>query len=132
MKIIRLTILLLSFTLMSGYSFSPEKIDITGTWEGESTLESQVNPNNLILKMVKEDNALKGNITDQYGVFNNTPLKEIKFKGDSLSFNLELAAGGGTIKLIFRMKVKGDKMEGKLEIPSMGDRGTWAAVRKKK
>jgi hypothetical protein len=129
----RLTVILLSIILSTNFVFSQDKKIIVGTWEGDATLQSQPQPNTLTLKMELKEEKLSGNISGQFGVLANTPLKEIKFENDSLSFKLEVAApNGGIFTLVFSLIVKDDKMEGDLEVREFQDKGTWAATRKKK
>ncbi|MFC1725295.1 hypothetical protein ACFL4T_06685 [candidate division KSB1 bacterium] len=130
--LVRTLLVLLSLILLTGTAFTQGKDKLIGTWEGEATLQSQPQPNTLTLKMEMIEEKLSGNISGQFGMLVNTPLNEIKFKNDSLSFKLELASpSGGTFTLVFKMEVKADEMEGELEVPELNDSGIWTAVKKK-
>ena len=128
----KLNIILLVVILSTGYVFSQDKKNLVGTWEGDATLESQTMPNTLTLTMEIKEDKLSGNISGQYEVLTNTPLKNIIYKNDSLLFKLEVETpSGGAFSLVFKLKVTNDKMEGTLDVPEIQDKGTWVATRKK-
>ena len=129
----KLSILLIAIILSTSCVFSQDKKKLVGIWEGDATLESQPAPNTLTLTMEIKEEKLSGYISDQFGIFADTPLEEINFKNDSLSFKLAVSSpSGGSLSLLFKMKVTSDEMKGTYVIPEIKDKGTWTAARKKK
>ena len=127
----KLTALFLAIILSTGSVLSQDSKKLVGTWGGDATLQTQTMPNMLTMKITKKEDKLTGTMTDQYGTMTDAPLKEIKFKNDSLLFKIEIITpSGATFTLIFKMKITEDKMEGTLEIPEIQDTGTWTAARK--
>jgi hypothetical protein len=131
MKIATKIILLLFLGLYLSVNLMAQKpADLVGTWIGLSTIESEPEPNELTLVLKLEEGELNGHMTGQYGVLNAAPLSEIKLSEGVFKFSVKaIGPGGGELAVVFEMKVEGDSMKGKLDIPDMGISGTWEASR---
>jgi len=118
--------------MMVSFSLSAQKpADLVGTWEGEGTLEGEPDPNILTLVLKLEDGTLVGHMSDQYGSMVEIPIEEVTVKEGVFSFSVYADMDSQPISVKFTMKVDGDSMEGKLEIPDMGMTGAWEATKQK-
>lgn len=133
MKIATKIILLLFLGLSVSVNLMAQKpADLVGTWIGLSTVESEAEPNELTLVLKLEEGELNGHMTGQYGVLNAATLSDIKLSEGVFKFSVKaVGPGGEEIAIVFEMKVDGDSMKGKLEVPDMGLAGTWEAVKNK-
>ena len=119
--------LCLTFNLMA-----QKPADMVGTWVGLATLEGMDEPNEFTLVMEMKDGKLAGHLTDQYDSMYESPLDEIKLEGGVFSFSvIATGPGGQELKIVLKMNVEGDSMEGTLEIPDMAWNGTWEATKQK-
>lgn len=124
--------LVLALMVLTTFSLSAQKpADLVGTWEGEGTLEGIPNSNVLTLVLKLEDGELVGHMTDQYGSMAEAPIDEVRLGEGSFSFTVGVDMGSGQVLMTLSMKVEGDSMEGKIEIPDEGMAGTWEATKQK-
>ena len=132
MKIKAKLTMLLALVILTAISMSAQKpSDLVGTWVGTATVEGEPEPNELTLVLELEDGKLAGKMTDQYGSMNETPVDEISLEQDVLSFSVQAEFPDGAIKVVFKLKITGDSMEGELTVPDMGMTGKWEATRQK-
>jgi len=132
MKIKAKLTILLAAVMLAVISMSAQKpSDLVGTWVGEATVEGEPQPNELTLVLELEDGKLSGKMTDQYGAMNETQVDEISLEEGVFSFSVQVELPDGAVKIVFKMKVTGDSMEGELSIPDMGVTGKWEATRQK-
>ncbi len=123
-------ILVLALVMLTGFTLSAQKpADLVGTWEGEGTLEGVADPNVLTLVLKLEDGELVGHMTDQYGTMIETPIEDVNLEEGTFSFSVYVDMGSEQALMTLTMKVDGDSMEGKLEIPDMEMVGTWEATK---
>ncbi len=125
-------ILVLALMVLTTFSLSAQKpADLVGTWEGEGTLEGEVDPNVLTLVLKLEEGELSGHMSDQFGSLIETPIEDVHLEEGTFSFSVYVDMGGEQFLMTLTMKVDGDSMEGKLEIPDMGMVGAWEATKQK-
>ena len=126
-------VLILALGLCLTVNLTAQKpADMVGTWVGMANLEGMDEPNEFTLVIEMKDGKLGGHITDQYGAMDESPINEIKLEEGVFSFSFIAAGpGGGEIKIVLKMNVEGDSMEGTLEIPDMALNGTWEATKQK-
>jgi len=106
--------------------------DMEGTWIGLATLEGMADPNEFVLVLKLKEGNLAGHMTDQYGSMSESPIDEIKLEKGVFSFSVKaMGPGGQEMKLILKMNVDEDSMDGTLEIADMGMNGTWEATKQK-
>jgi len=124
--------LVLALMVLTSFILSAQKpADMVGTWEGEGTLEGESDPNVLTLVLKLEEGELVGHMSDQYETMAEAPIEEVNFEEGTFGFAVYADMGGNPMLIKFIMKVDGDSMEGKLEIPVMGAAGTWEATKQK-
>lgn len=122
----------IAMIVLTSFSLSAQKpADMVGTWEGEGTLQGMEDSNVLTLVLKLEDGELSGHMTDQYGSMAEAPIDEVHLEDGTFSFTVNADMGDGQFLMKLSMKVDGDSMEGKLEIPDMGMTGTWEATKQK-
>jgi len=102
--------------------------DLTGTWKGHVTLTIDPDPRGFTLILQEKDGILSGKMVDELGHARDTPLQKISFADNILSF--EIVMGRYIYK--YKMKVKGNLMEGEIEISGSDTTGTYKAKREKK
>lgn len=124
--------LVLALMVLTAFSLSAQKpADLVGTWEGEGTLEGEADPNILSLVLVLKEGELSGHMTDQYGALIETPIEGVNLEEGTFGFSISTDMGGTLMTFKFIMKVNGDSMEGKIEVPDYGINGTWEATKQK-
>ena len=124
--------LVIALLVLTSFSLSAqEPADMVGTWEGEGTLEGEPDANVLTLVLKLEDGELSGHMTDQLGSMVEAPIDEVNLEDGTFSFTVYAGIGSGQFLSKLSMKVDGDSMEGKLEIPDMSMTGAWEATKQK-
>ncbi len=125
-------ILVLALMVLTSFTLAAQKpSDLVGTWEGEGTLEGEVDPNVLTLVLKLEEGELSGHMSDQFETMFETPLEDINLEEGTFSFSISAYLGDSQMLVKFIMKVDEDFMEGKIEIPDIGMNGTWEATKQK-
>lgn len=105
--------------------------DVAGTWSGEATLTGMDEPNIMTLKLELKEGKLAGHMTDQFGAV-DADLKDIVLEGGIFNFTVPLMLPqGGEGRILFKMKLAGEAMNGEIEIPEMSATGTWEATKQK-
>ncbi len=105
--------------------------DMAGTWSGEATLTGMDEPNIMTLKLDLKEGKLAGHMTDQFGAV-DADLKDIVLEGGIFNFTVPLMLPqGGEGRILFKMKLAGEAMNGEIEIPEMSATGTWEATKQK-
>jgi hypothetical protein len=95
-----LTGLLLFFAALASAS------DVSGKWSGTFKYNDQDVP---ITVDMKGDSDITGTVSGLPG--GDTPIKEGKLQGDSLSFWITIDFQGSPIKLVYKGKVAGDEIK---------------------
>ncbi len=101
-------------TLSCGISFCQE-VDLSGTWEGTTEVPDSPEPDQLTLVLEKIDGEYSGTITDSLGFAEDAELKDIEFKGNTLTFNFTIFDGFEYATVYATLTVEGDKMSGHWE-----------------
>jgi len=115
--------------LFSGVVFSLGKVDLTGTWEGETYVEG--GPTLMLtLTLEHKGDEITGNLTDDMGYI-DSEITAAKLEGDSFSFQAVAQSPAGEIVLAFKVTVTGDSMEGAWESEDGAYSGEWTASREK-
>lgn len=111
-----LFILALSLLLTADFSFAQEKkVDyskLIGKWE--STRETPRGTMTIVLTFDLKEGKLIGYTTMRD---NKMEFSNIKFDGENLSFEMEFGRGDRTFSMAYKVKLKGDKLEGTMETP---------------
>jgi len=92
-----------------GLAGAADKVEPVGTWKCEYTIGDQKRTSTLTIK--KDGDKLAGTMTwaDQ----KDEPLKDVKLKGETLSFSAVRKLMGNEIAIEYKFKIDGDKFKGK-------------------
>ena len=92
--------------------------DLSGTWIGTAEIPGYgVDELTLVLK--KDDSSYTGTIVDTLGFWpEGSEIEEVKVDGDLLTFSSKIMEG--SMLILFRLTVEGDKMTGEVENVTMG------------
>jgi hypothetical protein len=115
--------------LFSSVVFSLGKVDLTGTWEGETYVEGGPTLF-LTLTLEHKADAITGTITDDMGYI-DSEVTEAKLEGDAFTFQAVAQSPVGEIVLVFNLKVTENSMEGTWESEDGSYSGEWTAEREK-
>jgi len=128
MKIKLTLIFAASVLLLSGVLLGQGKVDLTGTWEGETYVEGGPI---LVLTLVLEhkDNTITGNLNDDAGYI-DSEISEAKLENDIFTFKVVAQAPEGEVVLDFKVTVAGDSLEGEWQAEDGSYSGSWSAARK--
>ena len=86
--------------------------DLSGTWIG-TTLVPDVGEDPVTLELKREGNTYTGRCTDAAKVVVAPEITNVAFKEGTLTFDIGVAGGGGTIAVHIMLKVDGDTMAGR-------------------
>ena len=103
---------------------TPEKIDVTGTWD--MTVESPQGAIDVVATLKQDGEKLTGTHASQMG---ETPL-EGTVVGNEIKYTLNIDMGGQQMSIVFAGKVEGDAMNGVFDFGGMGT-AAWSAKRRK-
>ncbi len=123
MKLSKIVIGLAVIALVAGSLAGQEaasKAKVLGAWDVEVTAEGQTYY--LSMKLVEENGAFSGTISEQNGMFTDSPLSSLAYDGTTLSFefNSPTPPDGMTRLLQVSMTWAGDALEGSVTIPDLG------------
>ena len=121
------SIVLLLVAFLAAPSFA--KVDITGTWVG-STEIPDTGPDEFTLVITREDGALAGKMSDEFGLIEDVECEEIMLDNDNLSFHIEFFNGMDYVTVNLRFKVTENALEGEWEAAT-GETGEINFARKK-
>lgn len=94
--------------------------DVIGTWKLK--LEgANGNPIESTLKLSAEGEKLKGTYTGRFG---EHPALDLKLEGDQLSWKIDAERDGQKFKGVYKAKLEGSTIKGKLEFDLGGNTGT--------
>ena len=128
----RLAVIFVLGMCVSTGLLAQKPVDMVGTWVGSATLEGMGDPNELTLVLKLEDGKLTGHMSDQFETMVESTISEVELGEGAFKFSTyAMGPGGGNLTLIFKMKIDGDSMSGILEVPDMGIKGEWDAIKKK-
>ena len=123
--------LIVGLALLSAKSSMAEdaKIDPTGTWKWEVTIQDQKREQTLKLKL--EGDKLTGVMLGRDNA--ETPIEEAKLVKDEISFKYVRERNGQKFASVYKGKIDGDKIKGKIEMERDGQKSErdWLASRSK-
>jgi len=101
----------------------PAKVDynkIVGTWSLEVNAGQEFYYLPLVLKVT--DGKLEGTLSEQNGLFKDTPLSAIEFDGQTLKFEAKTPTppDGAERPIKFDLKLSADKLEGLVSVADLG------------
>jgi hypothetical protein len=95
-----------------------EKADPVGTWKCEYDIGGQKREATLVIK--KDGDKLAGTMT--YQDKQEAKLKDVKFKDGELTFTAERELKDMKFTIQYKLKVDGDKVQGKAELEIGGEK----------
>jgi len=107
-----------------------DKADPVGTWKCEYDIGGQKRESTLVIK--KDGDKLAGTMT--YQDKQEAKLKDVALKGGELTFSAERELKDMKITIHYKLKVDGDKLQGKGEVEVGGEKREFdfAGTREKK
>jgi len=122
-------ILALAVFILSGIVFSSGKTDLTGTWEGETSVEG--GPTLMLtLTLEHKGDTITGTLADDMGYI-DSEITGAKLEGEAFTFSAVAQSPAGEVALNFTVTVAGDSMEGAWESEDGAYSGDWTATRDK-
>jgi hypothetical protein len=109
-----LAILAFLLTLSCGISFCQE-VDLSGTWEGTTEVPDSPEPDKLTVVIEKIDGEYSGTINDSLGFAEDAEMEDIKFEGNTLTFNFTIFDGFEYSTVYATLTVEGNRMSGNWE-----------------
>ncbi|MBN1224224.1 MAG: hypothetical protein JXB23_13335 [Candidatus Aminicenantes bacterium] len=123
----RISVAFVISVLIMGTLSAQGKVDLTGTWEGETYVEG--GPVLMLTLVLEHKNAvITGNLNDDAGYI-DSEISEAKLENDVFTFKAVAQAPEGEVILSFKVTVAGDKMEGDWESDNGVYLGSWSASR---
>lgn len=120
-------LLVLSLLVVSGLSISSQKLDLAGTWEGPTLVDSAGIELILTLVLEQDGDEITGKINDNQG-FIDCEITNPNLDGNTFTFNAIANTPDGDYELIFEVKIEGNTMTGAWETD--GAYGEWTAEKK--
>ena len=114
-KIVLLLLVSLVFTSIfsCGSIFKKKGPELAGTWKGTAMISVESDLDQITMIITKDGEKYTGKITDSIGYLKNTPLKNIIFKDNTLSFAFDVVAAGSVVETI--MVYENDTLKGDFE-----------------
>jgi hypothetical protein len=109
-----LAMLAFLLTLSCGISFCQE-VDLSGTWEGTTEVPDSPEPDKLTVVIEKIDGEYSGTINDSLGFAEDAEMEDIKFEGNTLTFNFTIFDGFEYSTVYATLTVEGNRMSGNWE-----------------
>jgi len=89
---------LAALALLAGAALAqtPAKPDVIGAWAGTAVVDNGSSQVEITVVIEKAEAGYTGKISDSTGMVPETPLRQIAFKDNKLTFEFDLAQGNGT------------------------------------
>lgn len=125
-----LLLLSLSFPLLSQETPNYEKI--LGAWDVEVQAEGEFYY--LAMKIDNSSGELAGTISEINGTFSDVSLREMKFDGQTLSFEFTAPTPPDDVERLIKVELRAgeDRLEGNLDVEGLGVAATVTATRAEK
>jgi len=107
-----LTVFLLIFS--SGISLC-QRVDLSGTWIGETEVPDAFEPDKVTLVLEKINGEYRGTVTDSMGMAQEAELENLEIKGNELKANFIVFDGYEYTRINFVLTFEGDTMKGRWE-----------------
>jgi hypothetical protein len=129
MKQMRMVAFALAFAGLVGLARAEEKNNPTGTWKWEINAGGQTRQGALKLKL--DGDKLTGAVLGRDN--QETPIEDAKYKDGELSFKVTRERDGQKFVMMYKGKITGDTLKGKIEFERDGQTQSrdWEAKRSK-
>ena len=104
------------------------KVSLTGTWVGPA--ETPDGEDLITFVLTLTGNKVSGTLSDEFGFFNKTPIKNGKFEKNKISFESIVSTPDGELNVVMEGTVTGNTMKGIWELVETGETGSWSAKKK--
>ncbi|MCK4557314.1 MAG: hypothetical protein KAU47_07330 [Candidatus Aminicenantes bacterium] len=106
-----LSLLAFVIVLFNGAAFC-QKVNLSGTWIGETEVPEGLEPDKVTLVLKKTNGEYTGNVTDSMGMAVKAELEDIEFEDNELTANFMIFDGYENARIYFTLTVEGDTMKG--------------------
>lgn len=106
-----LSLLAFVMVLFNGAAFC-QKVNLSGTWIGETEVPEGLEPDKVTLVLKKTNGEYTGNVTDSMGMADKAELEDIEFEDNELTANFLIFDGYENARIYFTLTVEGDTMKG--------------------
>lgn len=112
-----LTLLSILLLFFCGTAFSQD-VDLSGTWEGKTTIPDSPEPDMVTLELEKKNGGYTGKASDSLGLFQDAECQDLEFKDNALTFSIFIYNGEEFQKVFVILTINGDTMSGHWESES--------------
>lgn len=109
---------------------APKKPDVIGTWGGTAVVGDDGTEVEITVVVDKTDAGYAGKLSDATGMVPESPLREIVFKDNKLTFEFDLVQGTETLLIKIELVLENDTLKGFWADPE-GNSGAISLVLKK-
>ena len=102
----------LSVLAATAFAQAPKKADIVGTWVGTAVVGETAPKIDLTVVIDKAETGYTGKLSDSSGMVPETPLREIVFKDNKLTFEFDLAQAAGSILIKIELTLENETLKG--------------------
>ena len=106
-----LSLLAFVMVLFNGAAFC-QKVNLSGTWIGETEVPEGLEPDKVTLVLEKTNGEYTGNVTDSMGMAVKAELEDIEFEDNELTAHFMIFDGFENVRIYFRLTVEGNTMKG--------------------
>jgi len=100
------------FFSSSALSAKSQDVDLSGTWVGSTEVPDYPQPDKLVLVLEKKEGVYQGHFTDEVGYAKETPLRNVVYAENKLSFSFAVFDGTDYQDIQIMLLVEGEKMTG--------------------
>jgi hypothetical protein len=110
----RFFVALAALGLLAGGAFAQAqaKPDVAGTWTGTAIVGNDGTQLEIAIVLEKAEGGYSGRISDSSGLVPESPLRQIAFKDNKLTFELDLAQSTGTTLIKIELLYDKDTLKG--------------------
>lgn len=106
------TLMALVLLIGSALAQAPKKPDVVGTWRGNAVINDGESQVEIIVVIGQTEAGYNGKLSDTSGMIPETELRQIAFKDNKLTFEFDLAQGGGTTLIKIELLLDKDTLKG--------------------
>ena len=106
-----LSLLAFVMVLFNGAAYC-QKVNLSGTWIGETEVPEGFEPDKVTLVLKKTNGEYTGNVTDSMGMAVKAELEDIEFEDNELTAHFMIFDGFENVRIYFRLTVEGNTMKG--------------------
>lgn len=106
-----LTVSAFLLLLFNGSVFC-QQVDLTGTWEGQTQVPDEIEPDKIVLVLQRIEGKYTGKVTDAFGFAMESELQEVKFEDNKLTGHFFIYNGEEYVKISFTLTFEEGKLKG--------------------